>query len=154
MQIKRGIGIASIVFGAFSLVSSALGKITGNAISEVYSGNFGFIFGLALIIGGMVIFMSRKKARVEIIVQEVNGLRKGTTLPSILSSSRFERTARDANPEKLKEALRKIGTGQGKEEKLSDGRYSLRVTGRDRLLFRYGEGRRVELDEYSEHYHP
>lgn len=66
----------------------------------------------------------------------------------VIRTEHFERAVRNHNPELIQRAIEKIGTGKGKEEKLTNGSgYSVRVSKGGRIIFGK-KGRKIELLDY------
>lgn len=66
----------------------------------------------------------------------------------VIRTEHFERAIRNHDPDIIQKAIDKIGTGKGKEEKLSNGAgYSVRVTKGGRIIFDKIGGK-IELLDY------
>lgn len=135
MNNKRVLGIISIVLGIVLIINSQttiLGAVIG--FKEI-STNASLIVGLVFVIFGIALFFAIR--------------RHG----EIKRSKRFLKDIKKLKPGelgKVEEAIRKIGTGQGKEEKLRllSG-YSIRVDKQSRVRFDYESNGDINLTDYD-----
>lgn len=70
-------------------------------------------------------------------------------LPRIIKTMRFEKAIRNHDEAAIERAIRKIGTGLGKEEKLKhDAAYSIRVSKGGRIIYDRRDDGTVVLEDY------
>jgi Txe/YoeB family toxin of Txe-Axe toxin-antitoxin module len=141
IKILRILSFLIILTGIISILNSSLKTIVGNVINEG-SNLSGSILGLALIIGGLVLFLASKKGG------------GGDGLVKIISTKRFEKSIKRQPKDDIERALEKLGTGLANEEFLKyEDKWSIRVNKGARILYDRNP-KEITLYEYvpsSEH---
>ena len=161
---KRKIRIISIVL---IIVGIAIllnwNSITGNIISEKIgletNSILRMVIGLGLIIGGSLVFLARERegALVQKLQENRGNLPEKTdSEKEVFLTNKFKKRIKKEDRKAIRNAVKKIGTGLGKEEQLvyhGENLYSIRSTKGGRILFEYEANRsKVNLMDYvSDH---
>lgn len=138
------LGMILFIGGAFLIANFQL-KLTGNVISET-TASVGSFLGLVFFVVGIgLMFAGREET-------ETSSERD---LVNLLRSSHFERAVRKHRGEAraIENALKKAGTGLGKEEKVvrADDLYSIRVNTIGRVILKKIGNKYVALDYLDNH---
>ena len=121
-----------VILGLILLVSSL--SITGNVISERIGKTTGSILGLMFVISGVILFMARR-AESQLVNRTGGGL-------AVLKTDRFLKAVRKYDPKKINDAILKIGTGLGGEERVVTAKEDFSIKGGKgaRVIFSYPRG--------------
>ena len=133
----RFLSLAFFVLGVFFLLNSKI-DITGAVIGlpDISSG-FSSILGIALIVGGVLLFVGGRK-----------GIREGSGLENMIKTRRFNKSV-EGYEEAVERAMSKIGTGLGNEHLLKGYKnmWSIKATKGARLIFKK-DGNIITLIDY------
>ena len=139
-------GIILVILGVIILVNSYT-TITGLTILNETTKTTISILGIMFVVGGILLLMTRGgKGRLE---------RLSDANVNLEPTEKFTKSIRRHNLADINAAIRKIGTGKGKEERLKGGDgYSIRVSKGGRVLFDYDDSHSTAiLEEYNpQHY--
>ncbi len=133
--VLRITGMLSFLAGIVLFIQPSL---TGFVIANDVS-NLGDFLGLLLVLVGIVLVGMAKTP--DLVERTDSGMR-------VVTTNHFLRQIKRFPIEPINEAVKKIGTGKGSEEKLRKNRgYAVAVGGGKRIRF-YRSGNEVQLDSY------
>ncbi len=130
-------GIVFMLAGTAFMFNSA-SNITGFVIAEGIDRDASFVLGVVLFVGGILLFVAGTSVR------ERESRLESEAGVGLELSDRFIKDIKKHNRDAIYKALRKIGTGQGHEHRLTgrlDGRYSISVGNSGRIIFEYNPDR-------------
>ena len=135
MKNKRILGIVLTVLGLALIINSQTTFIGVNLSPPESSIDFGLILGLVFVVVGLYLGFATRR------------------VGEIKKSRRFLKDIKKLKPgelEKVESAIDKIGTGQGKEEKLKHlPGYAIRVDKKSRVRYDYEPNGDVTITEYD-----
>ena len=131
-RVFRIVGFAFIFVGIFILIISR-GGITGFVSffgDEGETSVWGIVF---VLIGLVLVFVGREESR----------------LGEIVESNEFRKDIKRQDPQEIRRAIGKIGSGLGKAHSLSGGAYAIKTSKGGRIIYHRAQSGAIILDRYT-----
>ena len=137
MTKRKILGFISILMGIVFLLDT---QLTGAIISNSMGSSVSFFIGMILLIGGIGLILTKGRK----LADETEGGME------IIITDRFSRSIGKHSIKKINKALKKIGTGRGREETLKMDRtlFSIRASGGARILYRKDAEGNIVTENY------
>lgn len=140
-------GLAFLLIGLVFLLNS-FSSITGAVVLENANVNVSGLLGLVFVIVGIAVMMAGERGKISI-----DDVVDGQGHKPVITDD-FRKAIRRHDPKKIITAIRKIGTGLGKQEPLTHIKHQSVRSGEGgyRVIFDYNQDGEPVLLNYSDHY--